>query len=67
MNIFIATEIAKPSAPMTRSPTAETFEIVLNSAMVGFFRRRQTRRYLLYWVASVLVSLDMLIRDSLGF
>ena len=37
MNIFIATEIAKPSAPMTRSPTAETFEIVFNSDMVGFF------------------------------
>jgi len=67
MNTFIATEIAKPSAPMTRSPTAETFEIVLNSCIVGFFRRRQTRRYLLYWVASVLVSLLMLFRDSLGF
>lgn len=67
MNIFIATEIANPSAPMTKSPIAETFEIVLNSVMVGFFRRRQTRRYLLYWVVSVLVSLVMVVRDDLGF
>ncbi len=67
MNIFIAIEIENPRAPITRSPIAETFEIVLNSDMVGFFKSRQTRRYLLYLVASVLVSLVMLIRDCLGF
>ena len=63
----MATEITKPSAPMTRSPIAETFEIVLNSWTVGFFRRRQTLRYLWYWLASVLVSLLMVVCGSLGF
>jgi len=67
MNIFIETEIAKPSAPMTRSPTAETFEIVLNSCIVGFFRRRQTLRYFLYWVASFLVVFPMVVCGGLGF
>jgi len=67
MNIFIATEIVKPNAPITKSPTAETFEIVLNSDMVGFFSSLQTRRYLLYWVASFLVSFPMIGCGSLGF
>ena len=40
-------EIAKPAAPITRSPIAETFEIVLNSVMLGFFRSRQTLMY--FW------------------
>jgi len=40
-------EIAKPSAPITRSPIAETFEVILNSSIVGFRRSRQTRRY--FW------------------
>ena len=52
---------------MIRRPIAVTFEIVLNSDMVGFFRRRQTRRYLLYWVVSVLVSLLMVVCGGLGF
>ena len=39
-------EIAKPMAPITRSPIADTFEIVLNSSMLGFFRSLQTLRYL---------------------
>jgi hypothetical protein len=46
----------KPRAPITKSPTMDTFEIVLNSSMVGFFKRCQTRRYLWYWVDIFLVS-----------
>ena len=67
MKIFIATEIAKPRAPTTRSPIAVTFEIVLNSCIVGFFRRRQTRRYLLYCVLSALAVFPMFVCGGLGF
>ncbi len=40
--------MANPNAPITKSPIIETFEVTLNSSTVGFLRRRQTRRYLLY-------------------
>jgi hypothetical protein len=48
MKVFIPTEIANPIAPIIKSPTAETFETVLNSIIVGFLRRRQTLRYWWY-------------------
>jgi|APSaa5957512576_1039674.scaffolds.fasta_scaffold00047_3 hypothetical protein len=54
--LLMAIDIRKPSAPITRSPMAETFEIVLNSSIVGFLRSRHTRRYLWYWDEIFLVS-----------
>jgi len=42
---LIDIEITKPIAPIINNPAAETFEIVLNSCIVGFFNNLHTRKY----------------------
>ena len=64
----MAIEIKNPKAPITSNPITETFNIVLNSSIVGFFNSRQTRRYLLYCAEICRVNLvAMLITNALGF
>jgi len=40
---FIVREIKNPITPIKPSPIAETFAIVVNSSLFGFFNRCQTR------------------------
>ena len=58
----IAIEITKPSAPITRSPTAVTFEIVLNSVIEGLFRSLHTREYCAYFDLIDLTSFFAIVR-----
>ena len=39
-------EMANPAAPIIKIPIAETFEIVLNSDILGFFKSLHTLKYL---------------------
>ena len=59
VKILTTSEIANPSAPMIRIPTAETFATVLNSRADGFLRICQT---LLDWrmkeISFPMVSLE---------
>jgi len=40
------TEIIKPTSPIIKMPTAETFAIVLNSIMLGFLNKSHTLMHL---------------------
>jgi len=47
MNIFIAIEIKNPNVPKMKTPIAETFAMVSNSFLEGFFNTDQTLLHLI--------------------
>lgn len=57
-------EITNPMAPITKSPIAETLEIVLTSSMLGFFKSRQTRKYLLYCERNFRINLFVMLNEK---
>jgi len=59
--------ITKPIAPIIRRPIAVTFDINLNSCIVGFLNNLHTRRYLLYCDETHARTFPMINKQKQGF